>query len=853
LNLQPSVGTTYGTVIGETFTLNTTTNPGFASSELVKLKYNIVNAGKAALTITAGPNGGTINNTGVVNAGAADNSNYVVTPNSTSASVANQILIATAATATSSVTVQAWVDSDLDSVIDSAEWNSTVQTVVFNKASEVTWTTEFTAPVIGDTKFLAYVSASPSINVAQVASSTSIFFSNTTDSSKTQLVALSSSNFDSTTGKLKFNDTFSLGSSSAQTSVLAGKRYTAQAAFKVGGSETASDVVGSAVAYSVAAATITTIAEPVTADSDNTKSTATAVAVRSTATSVPVSILVSDGSGPLKSTAVTVYLEENATGGTDTNATTAVGNYDTSSFSAGGVTLKDTTSAKEKVSFSVTTDADGKAVFTITAAAQASDAIKVWASAQGVNATPTNSATYTWTTATPSSVKNNNIQGASAVLKQAAGSTFTLNFTVIDQFGAAIPTADKYRVAITNGANYSTGDQYYPVVSAGKASQAITLDSTATGTMTYKFKVQTKGSDNNYTDASVTGTDLSVVVGTSNAAASFTATADLASGGSVSDALSTTATNALTVAGSRTAKLDTVAFAAGDKNAGGTNVAKGTLTTGFSVGGTVTDSTTAATYSTVTLSGANLNFVANSTLYSAGSITVQTDASGVYGGVVVLSNKSGKQTLTITAGSVSKSYVVDFGAAAATAATALTVDAPAYILPGRTLVVTAKAVDKFGNGVDVADTHASVTYTGPGLVVGSLPTQTDANGELSFRVLLGADEVGSATVVVKISADADTTFDETGDLAVTKIVSIGAAPVAGATAKVSGSSKKFYVSVDNNESAKNVVVKVAGKTFKTLKGSSAKKTYVVAAPKGSHKVTVYVGGKLVATKTISVK
>ena len=59
--------------------------------------------------------------------------------------------------------------------------------------------------------------------------------------------------------------------------------------------------------------------------------------------------------------------------------------------------------------------------------------------------------------------------------------------------------------------------------------------------------------------------------------------------------------------------------------------------------------------------------------------------------------------------------------------------------------------------------------------------------------------------------------------------------------------------MSNNTGAKSVVVKVAGKTFKTLKGSTAKKTYTVAAPKGSHKVTVFVGGKLVATKTISVK
>ncbi len=877
LNLQPSAGTTYGTIIGETFTLNTTTNAGYASSELVKLKYNIGNAGKAALTITAGPAGGTINNTGVVNAGAADNSNYVVTPNSTSAAVANQVLISTAATATSSVTVQAWVDADLDSVIDSGEWTSAVQTVVFNKASEVTWTTDFTAPAIGDTKFLAYVSAAPSINMAQVSTNNyGIIFQNTTDT-KEQYVD-GASNYDSATGKLKFNPVLDLdadmtnAAASAQTAVLSGKRYTAQAVYVASATaaNAEANVIGSQVAYSVAAATIGSINAPATTVSDDLLVATAPVSggadgvttVRATATKVPVSILVQDATpAALKDTKVTVYIAEKTAGGTDTNSTTAVGNYDTSTFSAGGQTLKDTSSSVEVISFEATTNADGKVLFDLTSSAQAGDGVAIWASAQGVNvnaaaagavSTAAEQTVYNWTAAAPASVKNNNVQGTSAVLKQAAGSTFTLNFTVLDQFGAAIPTADKYRVAITDG-TYAAGDNnFYATVSAGKASQSITLASTATGTKSYAFKVQTKGTDGNYTDAAVAGTAVSVVVGTSNAAASFTASADLVAGGAVSDTLSTTATNALTVAGTRTAKLDTEAFVAGDKNAGATNTAKGTLTTGFLVGGTVSDSTTAATYSTVTLSGANLNFVAGSTLYAAGSITIQTDANGVYGGVRVLSTKAGKQTLTITAGSVSKSYVVDFGPAAATAATVLTVDAPATVLPGRTLVVTAKAVDKFGNGVDVAATHASVTYTGPGLIVGTLPDQTDANGELTFRVLLGAADSGSATVVVKISADADTTFDETGDLSVTKTVTIGAAPVAAVVAGISGGTGKFNVAV-TNAAGKSVVVKVAGKFVRSFPGTTAKRTVAVKATKGSKKVTVYVGGKLVATKTVTVK
>jgi hypothetical protein len=238
-------------------------------------------------------------------------------------------------------------------------------------------------------------------------------------------------------------------------------------------------------------------------------------------------------------------------------------------------------------------------------------------------------------------------------------------------------------------------------------------------------------------------------------------------------------------------------------------------------------------------------------IYATGSITVPADADGKYS-VSVWSQKAGTQTVTITSGSAKSLVEIKFAQALATAATVLTVDAPAYILPGRTLVVTAKAVDKFGNGVDVADTHASVTYTGPGLVVGSLPTQTDANGELSFRVLLGANEVGSATVVVKVSADADTTFDETGDLAVTKIVTIGSAPVAAATAAVSGSTGKFFVSA-TAAAGKSVVVKVAGKFVTSFKATGSKKSVAVKATKGSKKVTVFVGGKLVATKTVTVK
>lgn len=79
------------------------------------------------------------------------------------------------------------------------------------------------------------------------------------------------------------------------------------------------------------------------------------------------------------------------------------------------------------------------------------------------------------------------------------------------------------------------------------------------------------------------------------------------------------------------------------------------------------------------------------------------------------------------------------------------------------------------------------------------------------------------------------------------------APPRAARVKVTGLTNKFSVTVEANTSAKNVVVKVAGKTLANLKGSRNKKTSVVKMPKGTHKVTVYIGKNLTSTKTIVVK
>jgi hypothetical protein len=863
---------------------------GYAESSISKLKYAVSNPGKSTLTFTGNSLDGTSFTTAANStddSAATDKSSYVVTPAGTSATttgvVRNILNVSTAATVTSTVTVTAFIDSNLDGKINNTatdtvkEWTAAPVTITFNKASEVTWTTEFTKPVLGDTKYVAYVSASPSINVGQIADAhVDILLSETVSSTTT--TDLVSPAYDATSGKLKFNNT------SATIGAVVAGRYAAQASYD-GTTASSSTLVGSEVAYAVAAATVGSVEAPATTASDDLKvataptagSVAGVTTVRATATKVPVSILVKDTSAvALKDTAVTVYVAEAAAGGTDTSATAAIGNFDTSTFVAGGKTLQDTSDKVQVISFAATSDADGKVLFDLVSAAKNGDSVVIWASAQNVNVSSnvvdgtgtalsnaTNRTTYNWTTAAPATVVNNDVQGTSAVLQKAKGSTFTLNFTVLDQFGAAIPTADKYRVAVSdNNAYDATGnDQYSSAAIAGKASVSYTLASTYTGTKTYSFKTQVKGDNGNYTDSTGSGS-VQVVVGSVEAAAKVTVTADLVTAGTATDALSTTATNTPAVQGTRTSVLDTTAFVAGDKNLGATNTVKGTTTTGVLLAGTVTDATSATTYSTVTISGANVNFIVGGTLYAAGSVTVQTNASGAFAGVRVVSNKSGKQTITVKAGSASNSYVIDFGAAADNAGTSLTLTAPASIASGRTLTVSALLADKFGNGVNssygVNRTELTVAYTGPGLVIGSLPTATDADGKLTFNVLLGATDVGTATVTVTYGAanrTISTSDTAAADIDLVKTATITVGAVAAAvepTSKIGTANSRVYVNVKDGKGAV-VTVKIGAKWY-TKSALNNDYTFSFKAKKKSKvSVKVYVDGDLSSSKTITVK
>jgi hypothetical protein len=498
---------------------------------------------------------------------------------------------------------------------------------------------------------------------------------------------------------------------------------------------------------------------------------------------------------------------------------------------AGGKTLANAkTGTTEDVSVEVATDADGKATLAIAyAGIKDGNQFVVSATAAGASGSVSVSSNKTFTGQDSKAAAIVDLSGAihsgTSVRQVAKGSALSIEYVLVDQFGQA-PSGD-FQIVVTENSSNANFTANVPV-SAGKVTFNGTDNSTADNDYTVTATVQKKNATSGNWEAIGSGlsTTSAIQIAAVGTPSSITVTAG-ATTGVTRDAVSY-------VAGNTDVEQDTVTRTA---------PSNGTTLTGTVVGasGAVVDG------ATVTFTGANVLFKAGN-VYGVGSLTVRTNASGSYGTVNVYSNKAGKQTITITSGGASKTQDITF-AAVTTGGTTWTSNAPARVLPGTTVKVTGTLTDKYGNAVDVAS-GIKVTYTGPGFLTATPATETDADGAVSATVLLGASDTGTAAF--KFTYDNGTSSDDTDDVVLTSSVAIGAAPVAAVVAGVSGGTGKFNVAV-TNAAGKQVVVKVAGKFFRSFSGTAAKRTVALKAPKGKHKVTVFVGGKLVATKTITVK
>jgi len=645
-----------------------------------------------------------------------------------------------AATDAFSVTVQAWVDFDGDNTIDSGEYASPVRTVTFYPADEVTFSVNLVTPTLGAANINSTVTTSPALNVAALASALDVGYATYVAATDAYTIVASGG---TVSGAGAFTNGVAVTSDSDYKLAIAGgglaaATYVAQAV--LGTTE-----VGNAVFYTVGASDATAVtAVSVVASGD----VAGEDIRTNAAASFEVTVTDTNGDEVAGETVVFSFTETHA----DTDAV----------ISVGGHSIKNGDTATAAKTVSASTDADGVATVSASFSGFAAGDNFMTVSAKVASLAATSDLAPDFVDTAFGSIYAHNTLGTAAVLKVAAGSSYSLTYSVVDNFGVLL-TDSNYRVELSDGGSVLKT----ATLASGIASFSVADQTTVSEVWTATVSKYSTSTANWGSDLSSGGVAITPVVGASNSA------------------------SAVTLAGSSTTglALNLSALTASDTRLGQTAP---TLTSGTkaTLSGTVTDASGAATYSSVTLSAPGVLF-ASGAVTSLGSITVQTSAAGAFGGVVAYSNTSGDVTVTATAGSASKTLDLTFAAAGALTGTALTVNV-ADAAPGKTMTVSGALTDKYGNGVATNASKLKVTYTGPGFVVGSLPTATETDGSYEFKVLLGSNDTISGSVVVAYAGadDAFTTGTSSDDLSSSATL----APAAAAK-KVNAGSFKGYVVV----------------------------------------------------------
>jgi hypothetical protein len=746
-------------------------------------------------------------------AGRLANGNYVVDTNTNANSVDRVLrLVNTDATATTTVKVTAWVDDNNNGAIDSTEYQSPERTIRFLKNADLTVATTIEAPVIGASGINATVAVTPELNGQQVGN-TDVSTNWTLQAST---VASKTATYNSTTKV--WDIAMDLAGSDA---VVAGN-YSVQA--------TVAGVAAGNVSSATAAARVAADSEAVvtaTADTTYAKNTdgqtPTVVKVRPTK-SATVVVTAKDALGAALPAGKAVPVAFSA-------ATT------TTDWTINGVKVLDNAATGSAV---YTTDASGQITLAVSSTSGAAgDSITVVAAPENVTAAATSGVTLTWETASYSIVDLNNPANGAAQNIVKLG-TYTFDLFAGDQWNA--PLTGAYRLYITATGRTSAGSNVD--FANGKASYTITdagLGSGSTITVSTELQKNTSGT----WAASADAADFADVTLTAvTAPTSAILGAVTYSGSATAIALNTAAItvyNAETTQGAFTdpAGVDYAIITLG----AGSGVSAGDV---------------------VKVSGAGLFF---GYVDATGTVTKRVAADSLEfvldnaaDTIRVYSNKYVKDAVVTIAsagrtGTVKVSSAVAGHASARSALSTLT--APATVVSGATFKVTAKLVDTFGNPVKVIAADASkvtVTYAGPGIVFGTLPSVTDANGELSFSVLTGVTDASTGTVTVAYDLNGD---GDTADLnEFTKTASVAVAPAVVVAPEVKttivGVTKAIRVRVENAK-GEEVEVVVNGRTVAVAIAGTNSKLWVLKATKGKKSVKVYVDGDLAAVKTVTVK
>ena len=511
--------------------------------------------------------------------------------------------------------------------------------------------------------------------------------------------------------------------------------------------------------------------------------------------------------------------------------------------SAGTVTLNGTTVTTGS-SQVLSTDALGQVALAVTnSSAAANEEIVFDATVQNVTATRL---TSTWTSAVYSIYDVADTNSPNTVRNRAVvtGASHTMNLRVLDQWGIAADGAI-YRLAVsatqggasvTNNVAIVAGAASVTTPDAGLTGDTVILVSFQKKSTAGVWSALNDGTVNDWAGAPGQGDDLAgITLKYSTQTDVFTFNADAATlpSGTVADLTAAVTTKALVAADTRFGEV------------AGTY----TAATKAVLGGKIASTTTGAAKqgATITVASPGVLFKSGN-VWAIDSITLLTN-DGTFS-VEAYSRISGEKTVTFTSGALTGTVKATWTGISGDAT--LVVTAPANVMPASTFQVKAKLSDELGNPVDTAAGRIKVTYTGAGIVFGALPTSTDANGELMFSVLLGANDTGNVVVTVSYDQNGDKDYVDAKDLNTTTTTTIGAVAVVAETKVNVGSFNGKLVVYALNAAGNKISYKIAGKWVVENPTSNSLQRFdrPVAAVGVPVLVDIYVDGVLKVSRSV---
>jgi hypothetical protein len=850
INLQPSVGTEFTMIEGETFTLSSFGNVEFPQANGTQLRVKVTNDGAASFdtfeingTALDADYATTVGNSilfaGVSPAssqpaavpvvegtqaviGTADNATAVMGLGASGASFdATDAVTAmtspftfsfenatVAADAPEKLEVQVWADVNNNGAIDAGEVTSPMVTVTFINAADVVPTMVSTA-FAGDQAFTVTTTFG-AVNEAQlVAANTGLKILNNAGTPATvdagQLGGLYTG-LTLNTAKTAFTQVVDNQPTQNGTGVdLAvtgtSSQFKITTLYKTSGAPAVTDTVGTTANI----ATLVVSSRTLNTTNSYGEAVGSANAVFTTSASNQtasvrknsewnVRLKARDGSTPA---AAVVGL------GTSAAVSTSVSLSATKTLTVNG-TVYTTDASLALLELAGATDASGYSTVTLkTTGMAANDTVTVIWTTQG----QTDQVVSTLATAGFTAAFAEGSEAADDGYDRtiAIGGTTTVKYLVADQWGVA-PADSAYTVTITraaSGAARTTAASYalsVPVVGgvatativdngAGAGADTITatlVGAIASGTDAFTLSYATAAA------AAVTGLVLADNQGTDDSPVQANSVAITAWNGYQSASVAAPTLNANNIDNGATT------WVASDILLTLSGVA--TVASGAGVEG-----------AQVTLAAAGISFKftdgASGVIVTRDSITVPTSAGGAYSVNAYADGKGGDVVITATIGSISKSTTIRF--AGNTAVGSFTVVTPANSMPGKVADVVVTAVDSYGDAISGAT--VALSSTGAGYLLNTSGT-TVADGTFSTKLLLGTNESGTATIKVTMTV-AGVSTTQTNTIVIGAAVADATSLPAGAVVNVGTFNGKIVVYAKGLKGS-TITWKIAGKWVK---------------------------------------